>query len=280
MDGAPGRAGLGGPRRGANAATVRARSRGHNRAPARGRRVRRVTGTDVEAGLTHAEDALDRLLASLAGVDDAWCRERSRLPGWSRGHVLTHLARNADGLRGLAVGTAEGREVTVYGPGDAREAAIEAGASRSATNLVDDVRDSGDRLHAACRSLPAEVRTAVPEWRAGRRLPLSSVPTARVVETEVHRVDLGAGYEPADWPEASALVILDVALARLAALPEPAPFAVQVDGEQQPRGTTAGTDGAVVSGPAAELGAWLTGRADGSRLRSPSPLPAVPAVWS
>src|SRR5439155_7551235 len=37
-----------------------------------------------------------RLLATLEVVDDATARGLSQLPAWTRGHVLTHLARNAD----------------------------------------------------------------------------------------------------------------------------------------------------------------------------------------
>jgi Mycothiol maleylpyruvate isomerase N-terminal domain len=54
-------------------------------------------------------DAHRRLLATAIHVDDEIARRPSRLPGWTVGHVVTHLARNADGhvrrlegaLRGL-----------------------------------------------------------------------------------------------------------------------------------------------------------------------------------
>lgn len=230
---------------------------------------------ELDRQLRLATDATARLLAALTGVDDGWCRAPRALPGWTRGHVLTHVARNADALRGLLQGTAAGREVTTYGPGDARDREIEAGAGRPAAELVADVAGSAGLLHDACREVPAWVWEAEPEWRAGRHQRLSTVPAARVVETEVHRLDLGAGYRPADWPEPAARVVLDVALARLSALAEPVPFAVQVPGEQ-PRGASP----EVVSGSAAELAAWLLGRSDGSPLRGPDPLPRVPAVWS
>ena len=46
----------------------------------------------------------------------------SRLPGWSRGHLLSHLARNADGVRGMVEGAIVGEEREQYphgarGPG-------------------------------------------------------------------------------------------------------------------------------------------------------------------
>lgn len=43
-------------------------------------------------------EATSRLLGTAAGLTDSQAREPSLLPCWSRGHVLSHLARNADGL--------------------------------------------------------------------------------------------------------------------------------------------------------------------------------------
>lgn len=232
----------------------------------------------VRERLAVADDATERLLEALRGVDDAWCRAPSRLPDWSRGHVLTHLARNADGLRRLATSTAEGRSAGMYGPGGAREADIAAGADRSADELVDDVRSSAVRLAETCTSLPDHLWDVVTEWRAGRRQPLRDVPVARAVEVELHRVDLADGYTPADWPDASSDLLLAAALARAAGAPNPLRLRVYVDGQAEPRGSD--DPDATVSGPAHRLVAWLTGRGDGSGLRSDDPLPDPPAAWS
>jgi Mycothiol maleylpyruvate isomerase N-terminal domain len=62
-----------------------------------------------------------------AGLDDARLREPSRLAGWSRGHVLSHLARNADALVNLLAWARTGVESRMYAtPGD-REEGINAG---------------------------------------------------------------------------------------------------------------------------------------------------------
>lgn len=233
----------------------------------------------TRARLEMVEDATGRLLDALVGVDDAWCRAPSRLPGWSRGHLLTHLARNADGLRGMLAGAAEGREVTMYGPGDARETDIEAGADRSATELVDDVRQSASALFATCLGVPDAVWKATPQWRNRRRQPLSDVPGARVVEVELHRVDLGAGYSSADWPAPHASLLLDAALTRLSGAPDPPAVRVLVDGEDAARGSDS-PDAVEVSGAADDLAVWLTGRDAGDHLRCDVPLPALPAAWS
>ena len=56
---------------------------------------------EVSRSLASVGAATDRLLATAATLTDGQMREPSRLPGWSRGHVLTHIARNADGLANL-----------------------------------------------------------------------------------------------------------------------------------------------------------------------------------
>src|SRR6266568_3680678 len=75
--------------------------------------------------------ATDRLLATAAGQ----AREPSLLPGWSRGHVLVHLARNADGLRNLLIWARTGVVTPQYPSQQARDDAIEAGAGRPAGDL-------------------------------------------------------------------------------------------------------------------------------------------------
>lgn len=167
----------------------------------------------------------------------------------------------------------------MYGPDGAREADIETGAGRPADELVDDVRGSATRLAETCRALPDHVWGVVTEWRTGRRQPLRDIPVARVVEVELHRVDLGAGYSPADWPGASTDLLLTAALTRLAGAPDPPNLRVHVDGEDWPRG---GDEPAAVtvSGTGHELVTWLTGRGGSAGLRSDGPLPDLPAAWA
>ncbi len=238
-----------------------------------------MVDTLVRARLEMAEEATGRLLDSLADVDDAWCRAPSRLPDWSRGHVLTHLARNADGLRGMLEAAAEGRQASMYGPGDARERDIQAGASRSATELVEDVRQSSQALFATCLSVPDEAWGATPEWRAGRRQALADLPVARLVEVELHRFDLDAGYSPAEWPPAHASLLLDAAVQRLGLVADTPAVRIEADGEDTARGSTA-PDATTVTGSAPDLVVWLTGRGPGEGVDCDGPLPQLPAAWS
>jgi hypothetical protein len=51
----------------------------------------------VEEAAKELSTATDSLVDGIGRLTDADARGPSLLPGWTRGHVLTHLARNADG---------------------------------------------------------------------------------------------------------------------------------------------------------------------------------------
>lgn len=92
-----------------------------------------MNGSSVIAACRAAHE---RLLATVSDVDDEIARRPSRLPGWSVGHVLTHLARNAEGMVGRLDGALRGEEVALYPGGrDQRNADIASGAGRAAAAL-------------------------------------------------------------------------------------------------------------------------------------------------
>ena len=90
---------------------------------------------EVRRSMARIGEATDRLLASAAALTDASAGEPSLLPGWTRGHVLTHVARNGDGLGNLLRWARTGTETPMYASREARRADIEAGAGRSAAEI-------------------------------------------------------------------------------------------------------------------------------------------------
>src|SRR3954452_11064204 len=81
-----------------------------------------------------------RLFATIDGLGEDGVRAPSRLPGWTVGHLLTHIARNADSLTRRMVAAARDEIGDQYPGGAAgRAAEIEAGAGRPAAELVADV---------------------------------------------------------------------------------------------------------------------------------------------
>jgi maleylpyruvate isomerase len=157
-----------------------------------------------------------RLAATLAALTDQQAREPSLLPGWSRGHVATHLSRNADGLRRLALGVLGGEPAEMYPGGpDARNAAIEEGADRPAALLAADHDFAGSRLLSTLRLLPEELLDTAVRWR--KPIPARELVSLRWKEIEIHHVDLGLDYTAADWPSEFVQVTLSTELPALPA---------------------------------------------------------------
>jgi maleylpyruvate isomerase len=240
---------------------------------------------DLTLDLITAET--DRLLETVHQLDDDAVRRPSLCPGWTRAHVITHVARNADGLRDVLRAATNGTEGTMYESQARRDADIEAGAGRSAAVLEADLETSDDELLAALADTTPEAlerrvtRLRVPDQESEQTsIPVAKVPAMRLREVVLHHVDLDAGFTLADAPEA--FVLAELAHARVRFRDE-APFAVDAGpagrwqyGKDPGDGTP---DVVTVSGAPAELLGWLSGRADGAGLRSSSgSLPQLP-VW-
>lgn len=171
--------------------------------------------------LSLVQQSEQALLARISGLADDEAAAASALPGWTRGHVLTHVARNADTFADLLDGARRGEVLAMYGGSvQVRNDAIDAGAGRSAADLVEDVRRTSSRLGEALRAL------AEPDWERhvrhlrGALLAVEDVLVMRWQEVEIHHLDLALRYRPADWPEQ----FVDLNLPRqLARLPERAP---------------------------------------------------------
>lgn len=146
-------------------------------------------------------EATTRLLDSAAALTDQQAREASLLPDWSRGHVLTHLARNADGLQNLLTWAQTGVQTPQYPSQQARDEQIEAGSGRPADELRADVAKSAEAFTALARELPEPAWLTEVGGIRGRPHPAWFTLHRRLFEVEIHHADLAAGYQPADWPE-------------------------------------------------------------------------------
>jgi len=192
-----------------------------------------------------------RLEHTVATVTEEQARGASLLPGWSRGHVLSHIARNADGLNRLAGGVLAGTEVDMYPGGPAaRAAAIEEGADRPVELLRGDVTFTGRRLIATLAQITEDQVETPVRWN--KRITAYEIPVFRWREVEIHQVDLDLGYTIADWPSEFVRFNLE---RELADLPQRAPgVSVPVLRDH-------------------ELLAWLVGRLSGEGLPELPPWP-------
>ncbi len=146
--------------------------------------------------------AQERFDAAVADLTEAEARQGSRLPDWTVGHVLTHVARNADSHRRRADAAIEGRVVDQYRGGFAgRAAEIDAGARRPAAVLVEDVLESADALESAWDRVPASAWEQISRDVGGTERALRELPARRWQELEVHVVDLGLAVGYDDWDD-------------------------------------------------------------------------------
>jgi maleylpyruvate isomerase len=221
--------------------------------------------------LACVHEATQRLLTAVAELDNASVARPSRLPGWTRGHVLAHLARNADAL----VNVLEGRPM--YISADARNADIERDAPRPLAVQVADVRESGARFQEA-GAAPADWSRTV-ELRNGVTDSASRVPFRRWVEVELHHVDLGIGYELEDLPTEFVEREIDFLAERFTGHPDVPPTRL-TDGTRAWSTGRAGNGSEVtVTGGRADVLGWLAGRRDGSSLSvEGGPLPTLPPL--
>lgn len=240
---------------------------------------------EVRRSMARIGEATDRLLASAAALTDASADEPSLLPGWTRGHVLTHVARNGDGLGNLLRWARTGTETPMYASREARRAGIEAGAGRSAADLAADVQATAIAFAAEAASLPGEAWAAQVQMLAGPPMPARRVLDWRLREVEIHHVDLATGYRPADWPEEFVTDNLPEVAASFAGREDTPSCLLQPDGggfgrlRIGPAGLERpATPGVFVSGPPVTLLAWLIGRDDGGGLRvsGDAVLPVLP----
>src|ERR687894_1872428 len=232
-----------------------------------------ATQLETLRGLVNA--ATHRLLGDTISVSDEDWQAPSRLPGWSRGHVATHIARQADGMVRLTEWARTGERQDMYASAEQREADIDAGAGRGGMELQIDLDTSAGRLDQAFDALDAAAWDAVVELRSGTKVPARMLPLARLSEVVVHHVDLGIGFDVGDIDDATAEWLLEWCAFRVR------------DKEEFPRLDLTADSGftislgrsgepTAVSGSSANLLGWVMGRVDDSAVRGGDGLPRPP----
>ena len=217
----------------------------------------------------------DRFLGAVRALADDDVRRASALPGWTRAHLLTHVAQAADSRTGMLRAARAGLTGEQYPSEQARADAIEAGARRPAAVIRADAGRAVEECLTAMRRHPAELWDAPAIWLRGGRGPVRGTVASLRSELEFHHVDLAAGYMPDDWPAE----FVAAELRRVTALMDhraDAPAMTLIAAATVRIGTV---PPAHVTGPPAAILAWLSGRGDGSGLDAgASGLPSLPPL--
>jgi maleylpyruvate isomerase len=227
--------------------------------------------------LTMIRDATERVLTDVRALGDPDLRAPSALPDWSRGHVVAHLARNADGLANLLRSARTGDRRPMYASQEQRNTDIEDGARRSAAELTADLVES-HRAFAAEADRLTDWTATVFRTLDSPGFSVGMVPLLRLGELEIHHTDLDVGYGFDRWPTAWAAAYLSSYACR--GLADRAGELLGMEATDTSTRIAADSPGArTVEGPVTALLAWVTGRDDGHDLRvtPDGPLPHLGA---
>lgn len=209
----------------------------------------------------------------VAALDERSLRAPSRLDGWSRAHVVAHLARNAEALTRLASWARTGVETPMYSGPEQRNSDIEATAVHDLGRLAADLTAANTVLEEALAALTEAqwenpVRTA-----QGAGVPATVIPWMRVREVWLHAVDLGTGLDMSALPDGLLDALLDDVTEAFAGRKDVPPVTLAPSDRAAEWKIKDG--GTPVMGTAADLVAWLTGRPGPGP--APSGAPGLPA---
>lgn len=241
------------------------------------------TLADARRWAEHGTGVCRDTLGSLAEADFAG---PSLLPGWTRKHLVAHLAANADAVGNLATWAATGIPTPMYSSPEQRAADIEAGSRLAGSALLEWFERSAGDLHRAWDALDESAWAASVVTAQGRTVPASESPWMRAREVMVHAIDLGTGVTFADLP-ADFLTALgdDIAAKRsgVSMAGHPDVLVRPTDAEGLAWNLPGADPGrpVTVTGPLAACTAYLAGRGveglTATRDGEATPIPSLPA---
>ncbi|MDV9174774.1 maleylpyruvate isomerase family mycothiol-dependent enzyme [Streptomyces sp. W16] len=225
-------------------------------------------------------EGTELLVHATTRLDEAAYDAPSLLPGWSRKHVVAHVAANADALANLVHWAATGTPTPMYASPEERATGIREGARQPGTRLTEWLRLSSDALEKAMDVLDENRWASRVLTAQGRTVAATEIPWLRSREVWVHAVDLGSGIDftalPADF---LAALCDDIVTKRGGA---PGPEVVLRPTDMPVRWYLPGApdeDGAAVTvmGPLSEIAAYLAGRPHGATTLGSAPVPDLSA---
>jgi len=166
------------------------------------------TQTDLATVRLRLMEATQSLLGDTIAITDSQWSHLSRLPGWTRAHVATHLARNADAFARVMQGLPDGRPSGLYESDEAYFYDIERGSERTALELQVDLDASAGRFDESLAGLAGLSPDRLVRLSPTLTIRLDRLPVARLNEVVLHHIDLDVGFACADIePEVAAWLL-------------------------------------------------------------------------
>jgi maleylpyruvate isomerase len=224
---------------------------------------------EISVTLPWMRQGTELLLTTVAGLSDGQLREPSALTDWTRAHLLAHLARNAEALGRLAHWAATGEETPMYPDLESRNADIARTAGNAAEVLRSELAATAAELDRRLAALDDAAWSAPVRTAQGRAIPGREIPWMRIREVWLHSVDLDAGIRTTDFPRELAEVFLDDVAAVVGGKPDCPPVVLHAVDTDRTWPLGPDRERTEVSGPVAELLAWVSGRSSNLTGRLP-----------
>lgn len=198
-------------------------------------------------------------LDALERTPDASLAEPTALPGWTRRHLVAHVAANAEALLNLTRWAATGIETPMYTSPEQRDDDIRSGALRAPRELREWVEESAGRLAAAFADLTDDEWSRPVRTAHGREVPATQIPWLRSREVMVHAADLDPTLTFAGLPEPFLVALADDIVTRRSTADQAA-LVVTADGGRHVWSVQGAGQPVAVEGKLAAVVAYLAGR--------------------
>ncbi|TQL46975.1 maleylpyruvate isomerase [Homoserinimonas aerilata] len=244
-------------------------------------RTDNVDDPKLAAGLLLARRGTAFFSRKLNELSDSELYEPSLLSGWTRAHLAAHVGYNARALTRLTEWAATGVETPMYSSPEQRNDEIQLGATLSARALRNLSDHAIVHLNVEWRDLPADAWGRQVRTAQGRIVPVSETVWMRTREVWLHAIDLGNGASVRDLPTEFVDRLLPEVVAlwktRGDAVPNLLLRATDRPDLSLRLDDAADAEPEVLTGEAAQLLAWETGRANtGLQLSGGGPVPVAP----
>lgn len=161
-----------------------------------------VTDPAVRGDLLLARRGTAYFSRKLGELTDAELCGPSRVPGWSRAHVVAHVGYHARALAGVIEGVRTGHGVAMWSSAAARDEEIVFGATLPGIALRHLHTHAAVHLNVEWRDLSPERWADPVDVGGGDVVPVSETPWRRAREVWLGALDLGTGARLDDLPEA------------------------------------------------------------------------------
>lgn len=201
--------------------------------------------------------------------------EPSLIPGWIRAHVAAHIGYNARALSRLVEWARSGVEAPMYPSEEARAAEVELGATLPARALRNLFHHAEVHLNVEWRDLSDAGWDVEVRDMDRRAISVRETAWMRAREVWTHAVDLANGGSFNDFPPDFVDALIANVIAEGERRGEDGSVTLRPFDRRTPIVIGSG-EGAIVSGRAADLARWLTGRGARGLESSTGALPELP----